>query len=135
MGIRIIHIVDSVAASLNSLNVRNTTIGIIGTQATIELGLYQYRLNKLGWNCITPSNDEMNTLVQPAINLIKANNIIDAYPMIMTVIKSLIDSGAKSVVLGCTELPLAVREDIINGIPIVNSIDSLIREVHRWYKD
>ena len=77
----------------------------------------------------------MNTLVQPAINLIKANNIIDAYPMIMTVVKNLIDSGAKSVVLGCTELPLSVREDSLNGIPIVNSIDSLIREVHRWYKD
>ena len=53
----------------------------------------------------------------------------------MTVIKSLIDNGAKSVVLGCTELPLSIREDNINGIPIVNSIDSLIREVHRWYKE
>ena len=135
MGVRIIHIVDSVASTLNSLNVKNTTIGIIGTQATIELGLYQYRLNKLGWNCITPSKEEMNTLVQPAINLIKANNIVDAHPMIMTVIKSLIDNGAKSVVLGCTELPLSIREDNINGIPIVNSIDSLIREVHRWYKE
>jgi aspartate/glutamate racemase len=30
-------------------------------------------------------------------------------------------------VLGCTEIPLAVRETVINNVPIVNSIDSLVK--------
>jgi aspartate racemase len=130
---RIIHIVDSVADALRNVKVINTTIGVMGTQATIELGLYQYKLNKLGWDCIVPSKEEMNTLVQPAINLVKANNIVDAHPMLMNVINSLIDRGAESVILGCTEIPLSITEDTVRGIPVINSIDSLVKAAIQWY--
>ncbi len=124
---RIVHIVDSVADALRDVNVVNSKIGVMGTQATSELGLYQYRLNKLGWNCIVPTKEEMDTLVQPAIDLIKANQIAAAHPMLMTVIHSLIGRGATAVVLGCTEIPLSIKEDIVQDTPIINSIDSLVK--------
>ena len=129
LNINIIHIVDSVASALREVDVVNDTIGVMGTHATIEFGLYQYMLNKSGWNCIVPTAEEMDTLVQPAIDLIKSGNIEQANPMLMTVIRNLIGRGAKSVVLGCTELPLAVKEVNENGIPIINSIDSLVKAV------
>ena len=125
----IIHIVDSVADALREVKVTNATIGIMGTQATIELGLYQYRLNKLGWNCIVPSTEEMDTLVQPAINLIKANKMDEAHHMLMQVVSSLIDKGAKSVILGCTEIPLVIRDTYYRETPLINSIDSLVKAV------
>ena len=52
----------------------------------------------------------------------------------MTVVKSLIERGANAVVLGCTEIPLAIREVEENGIPIVNSIDSLVKSVLKEFK-
>ena len=131
--VTIIHIVDSVADALRDVNVVNSTIGLMGTQATIELGLYQYKLNKQGWNCIVPSKEEMDTLVQPAIDLIKANRIDEAHPMLMIVIHSLIAKGAKAVVLGCTEIPLAIREDTVQGIPTINSIDSLVKSAIKYF--
>ena len=115
--IPILHIVDSVADALRDINVTGT-IGIMGTQATIELGLYQNRLTD--WNCITPS--------QPAIDLIKAGDMVKSHNMLMSTVDSLISRGASAVVLGCTELPLAVREVEKNGIPLVNSIDSLVKK-------
>jgi len=132
---RIVHIVDSVAEALRDVNVVNSKIGVMGTHATIELGLYQYRLNKLGWECIVPSKEEMNTLVQPAIDLIKANQIESAHSMLMTVIHSLIDRGATAVVLGCTEIPLSIREDSVQDTPIINSIDSLVKSAIREFKN
>jgi aspartate racemase len=42
-------------------------------------------------------------------------------------VDSLIARGARAVVLGCTEIPLAVKEDNRNGIPLINSIDSLVK--------
>jgi aspartate racemase len=127
LNVKIIHIVDSVAESLRDVNVINSTIGVMGTQATVELGLYQYILNRSGWNCIVPTKEEMDTLVQPAIDLIKGGNIDQAHSMLMTVVRSLIDRGVNAVVLGCTEIPLAVKEVEENSIPIVNSIDSLVK--------
>jgi aspartate racemase len=121
----ILHIVDSVADALHDINVTGT-IGIMGTQATIELGLYQNRLTD--WDCIVPSIEEMNNIVQPAIDLIKAGDIVNSHNMLMVVVDSLINRGSSAVVLGCTELPLAVKELEQNGIPLVNSIDSLVRK-------
>jgi len=131
-NIRIIHIVDSVAGALNDAKVTGT-IGIMGTHATVEFGLYQYMLNKSGWDCVTPSKEEMNSLVQPAIDLIKGGNIKEAHTMLMTVVKSLINRGANAVVLGCTEIPLAIKETEENNIPLINSIDSLVKAVIKEY--
>jgi len=128
--IKIIHIVDSVADELTDMH---TTIGVIGTQATIKLGLYQNHLTKLGYNCITPTEEEMNNLVQPAINLIKSNNIITSRTMLMQAINNLISRGANAVILGCTEIPLAIRQDHCLGIPLINSIDCLINSSIKWY--
>jgi len=125
LRVPIVHIVDSVAYSLCDADVNNGTIGIMGTQATIELGLYQDRLTD--WNCIVPTQEEMDTLVQPAIDLIKSGDMSRAYDMFMIVIDSLITRGAKAVVLGCTEIPLAVDQNRRDGIPLINSIDSLVK--------
>lgn len=125
LRVPIIHIVDSVAYSLSDTEVDSGTIGVIATQGTIQSELYQNRLTD--WNCIVPSQEEITTLVQPSIELVKAGDMVKSYNMIMTVVDSLISRGAQAVVLGCTELPLAVREDNRNGIPLINSIDSLVK--------
>ena len=96
--------------------------------------MYQYQLNKLGWDCIVPTKEEMYTQVQPAIDLIKSNQITEAHSMFMPIIHSLISKGAKSVVLGCTEIPLSIKEDIVQDIPIINSIDSLVKSVIKEFK-
>jgi len=121
----IIHIVDSVAYSLCDADVNSGTIGIMGTQATIELGLYQNRLTD--WDCIIPTQEEMDNIVQPAIDLVKAGDMIKSHTMLMSVVDSLITRGARAVVLGCTEIPLAIRENNHNGRPLINSIDSLVK--------
>jgi len=133
LKVPIVHIVDSVADALRDVNAVGT-IGVMGTQATVELGLYQYKLNKGGWNCITPDRSEMEFFVQPAIGLIKAGKIVESQILLMKVIHSLIDRGASAVVLGCTELPLAIRIDKENGIPLINSIDSLVKSAIKHFK-
>jgi aspartate racemase len=124
--VRIIHIVDSVANELRNANVTGT-VGVMGTQGTIEFGLYQSHLGKSGWSCVVPSQEEMSTLVQPAIDLIKSGQLDQAHDMFMSVVDSLIARGAQAVVLGCTEIPLAVREESRNSVPLINSIDSLVK--------
>lgn len=129
MGVPITHIVDSIADELRALQLENATIGIMGTQGTIEYGIYQSRLEQQGWKCIVPDRAEMDFFVQPAIDLIKADKIVESQLLLMKVIHSLIDRGAKAIVLGCTELPLAIRITQEENTPIVNSIDSIVQAV------
>jgi aspartate racemase len=134
MGVPITHIVDSIADQLLELHLENATIGIMGTQGTIEHGLYQNKLTQQGWQCIVPDRAEMDFFVQPAIDLIKAGKIAESQVLLIKTIHSLIARGAKAIVLGCTELPLAIHTDQEQGVPIVNSIDSLVKAAIKEYK-
>ena len=133
LGVPITHIVGSVAEELRASKIYSGTIGIIGTKATMSLGLYQNCLGKLGWSCITPGTYEMDNIVQPAIDLIKAGNIDEAHDMLLKVVDQLIPWGVDAVVLGCTEIPLAIRETHHRNIPLINSIDSLVKAVINKY--
>ena len=67
--------------------------------------------------------------MQPAIDLIKANDTDAARDLLYQVIDNLKKSGVKAIVLGCTELPLAIKDKTYKNLPIVNSIDSLVKSV------
>lgn len=134
LGIPITHIVHSVAAELKELKIYSGLIGIIGTKATMRMGLYQDYLSKQGWSCVTPGAQDIDNLVQPAIDLIKANDIDAARNLLHQVIDNLKHYGVRAIILGCTELPLAIRDKTLKNIPIVNSIDSLVKAIITKHK-
>lgn len=127
LGTPITHIVDSVEESLIEANAQNKVIGIMGTQATLNMGLYQNRLIAKGWKCITPDQNDIDYYIQPAINLIKGGHLDEAEALLLFAVRALIKKGAQIIVLGCTELPLALRCDTDMGVILINSIDSLAK--------
>jgi aspartate racemase len=133
-GMPILHIVDAAAAELRRMDIARATIGVMGTQATLAMRLYQDRLGSLGWNCITPTEAEMERLVSPAIAMVKANRVTAAYAPLAEVVNTLAARGATAVVLGCTEIPLGIqagRRDALR-VPVVDTIDALATAAVAW---
>ena len=129
----ILHIVDAAATELRQSGTAGR-IGVMATAAALAMGLYQVRLGALGWDCIIPSQQEMERLVSPAIRLVKLNRMAEAYEPLAAVVQSLADRGAVSVVLGCTEIPLGIQAGPTLGLPIVDTIDALALASIRWAK-
>jgi aspartate racemase len=127
----ILHIVDAAAAELRRTGVRGT-IGVMGTAATLDMRLYQDRLGALGWDCIVPDVAEMAHLVTPAIALVKANRVAEAYAPLAEAVRGLAARGAATVVLGCTEIPLGIQAGPPPEVPIVDTIDGLARAAIAW---
>lgn len=131
-AVPILHIVDAAAAELLRTGVPRGTIGVMGTQATLAMRLYQDRLSALGWDCIVPMQAEMDRLVSPAIALVKANRVAEAYPPLAEVVCGLAARGATAVVLGCTEIPLGIQAGASPGVPMIDTIDALARAAILW---
>jgi aspartate racemase len=132
--IPILHIVDAAAAELRRLGIGPGTIGVMGTQATLDMQLYQDRLQSLGWTCIIPDRAHMARLVSPAIAAVKANRVAEAYAPLAEVANDLAARGATAVVLGCTEIPLGIQagpQDALR-VPMVDTIDALARAAIAW---
>jgi aspartate racemase len=134
-GLPILHIVEAAAAELRRV-VPSGTVGIMGTATTLAMRLYQNRLEELGWRCIEPGSEEMAESVTPAIALVKANRVAEAYAPLASVVRSLAARGAGAGVLGCTEIPLGIQAGPWRelGIPLVDTIDALALASIRWAK-
>jgi aspartate racemase len=133
-GLPILHIVDAAAADLRRLGLKPGRIGVMGTQATLAMRLYQDRLGALDWDCITPDQSQMDRLVSPSIALIKANRVAETFAPLAEVVNDLAARGASAVVLGCTEIPLGILAgpaDVLRA-PVVDTIDALARAAIGW---
>jgi len=133
-GVPILHIVDAAAADLRRAGIGPGTIGVMGTQGTLDMRLYQDRLHRLGWECIIPTRAEMDRLVTPAIALVKANRVAEAYPPLLEAANTLAARGARAVVLGCTEIPLGIQAGPQGAlrVPTIDTIDALARASIAW---
>jgi aspartate racemase len=133
-GLPIPHIVDAAAADLARMGIAPGRIGVMGTVVTLQTKLYQSRLNGLGWECIVPSDGQMARLVVPAIDLVKANQVADAFEPLAEVVNDLAGRGATAVVLGCTEIPLGIQAGprARLRVPVVDTIDALARAAIVW---
>jgi aspartate racemase len=89
-------------------------------------------LSTQGWDCIVPTQEEMEHRVNPAIALVKTNRVADAYPPLAEVARNLAARGAASVVLGCTEIPLGIQAGPIPEVPMVDTVDALARAAIAW---
>jgi aspartate racemase len=128
----ILHIVTATGDELLRLGVAPGRIGVMGTAATLEMRLYQQGLEHRGWPCLVPEPAEMEALVTPAIGLVKANQVAEAYAPLAEMARRLVARGAGAVVLGCTEIPLGIAAGPALPFPVADSIDALARAAIAW---
>jgi aspartate racemase len=130
----ILHIVDAAAEDLRRTGITGGRIGLVGTEATLSQRIYQDRLGALGWDMIEPDAAQMRRLVVPAIAAVKANRVAEAYAPFADVVSSLAARGAAAVVLGCTEIPIALEAGPPLDVPVIDTIDALARAAIGWVR-
>lgn len=83
-------------------------VGLIATGATLATRLFDQRLEALGLVPLLPEDADMTSLVLPAIALVKAGRAHEGGVLVEQAVQALLTRGAASVVLACTETPLAL---------------------------
>jgi aspartate racemase len=123
----LLHIVEAVCEDLQRLGATGP-VGLMGTPATLKLGLYQEPLRARGYEVLVPDAAGLEQCVE-AIAAVKGNRPEAAFAPAAACIEGLIARGARAIVLGCTELPLAVpheRRAEFDAV-LTDSIDALAR--------
>ena len=84
------------------------TVGLLATQGTINSGIYQKVFDKKGIEIVVPGETEQTVINDLIYNGVKAGKKDYDVSAIRDVINSMLDLGAEILVLGCTELPVAM---------------------------
>ena len=86
---------------------KNSTIGLLATEGTLKTGIYNKFFDK-DYNLIFPDSKIQKNSVNKAIKLVKMGKVKSANKLIKPAIDYLIKKRCKKIILGCTELPIAI---------------------------
>tara|TARA_B100001175_G_scaffold315435_1_gene326994 strand:- start:1166 stop:1915 length:750 start_codon:yes stop_codon:yes gene_type:complete len=86
---------------------RKSTIGLLATEGTLKTGIYNKFFDKK-YKLIYPNSIIQKNSVNKAIKLVKMGNVKLASKIIKPAVNYLIKKNCKKIILGCTELPIAI---------------------------
>ena len=86
---------------------KNSYIGLLATEGTLKTGVYNKFFDKK-FNLIYPNYNLQKNSVNKAIKFVKMGNVKAASKVIKPAINYLIKKRCKKIILGCTELPIAI---------------------------
>ena len=86
---------------------KNSSIGLLATEGTLNTGVYNKFFDK-SYKLVFPNNLLQKKSVNKAIKLVKMGNVKAASKIIKPSIDYLMKKRCKKIILGCTELPIAI---------------------------
>ena len=86
---------------------KSSKIGLLATEGTLKTGVYDKIFNK-NYKLIQPSQNLQKKSVNKAIKLVKMGDVKAAAKAIKPAIRELVKMKCKKIILGCTELPIAI---------------------------
>jgi aspartate racemase len=136
--VRFVNMLEETARYLGERFTTGTRIGVLSTIGTQRAAIYPAVLGAAGFEVDTLPEPRLNELVHRAIYDTADGIKVTGAPVsarvrrdVIQAITELREAGAEAVVLGCTELPLAVPEADLDGLPIVDPTRILARALIR----
>ena len=86
---------------------KKSKIGLLGTEATLKTGIYGKYFTK-DYNLVTPNKILQKKNVNKAIKLVKMGKVKKAEKILRPAVNYLVKKKCKKIILGCTELPVAI---------------------------
>jgi aspartate racemase len=120
--IPVLHIADATGEKVNKTGLK--TVALLGTKYTMSQRFYSDRLEKNhGLNVVVPNETEMeyiNSVIFDELCAGKINN--ESRKEFVRIINRLVDEeGAQGVILGCTEIPLLIKQNDVK-VPIFDTM-------------
>jgi|SRR5580658_19114 aspartate racemase len=125
----ILHIADAACAGIPA----GSRVGLLGTEAALEADIYQRRLTALNVRSLVNAPDLRARSVLPAIALVKQGEPEEAGRRLGPALEDLFDQGADSIILACTELPLALGAEVSSARGrLIDPTRALARAAVTW---
>jgi aspartate racemase len=114
----LIHIVDAAIAAIERHSTQGAPVGIVATRGALAGKLYQDRLTARGIPYLINTDDELDSLFTPGCYAIKQNRLDHGGSLLESAARQLIQRGAQTLILACTEVPVGLAHVHSDLLPI-----------------
>ncbi|MBY5943886.1 aspartate/glutamate racemase family protein [Photobacterium rosenbergii] len=109
-----VHMISILDSVVDEAKLRGyTKVGIMATTATMTTRMYETKLAQKQIAAVAPEQDQQQA-VMDGIYAVKAGDVEQGHRLMKPVFDSLLEQGADAVILGCTEIPVALAETVFN---------------------
>tara|TARA_Y100000590_G_scaffold88200_3_gene99033 strand:- start:3175 stop:3936 length:762 start_codon:yes stop_codon:yes gene_type:complete len=134
-----VHMIEEVVQYIKNQHPDIINVGLLATAGTINTKIYENELYKKGITPVLLSDLEQKKYVDSSIYDSKfgiksfSNPVKEkAKQKLGKAIQSLINMGSQTIIMGCTEIPIAIKESFFNSVPLIDSTMILARAIlHR----
>lgn len=120
-GLKVVHIADATAKEIRKNNI--SRIGLLGTRLTMEMDFYKKRLSQSGIESLVPAKSEREFIHNAIMDeLLKEEFKEETKVKFLKIISELEIDGAQGIVLGCTEIPLLIKQKD-TPLPVYNTLE------------
>jgi aspartate racemase len=119
VGIPVIHIAEATAKQISKKQIKK--VALLGTKYTMEKDFFKDILKSFGIETLIPNDENRNEihrviydeLAKGELNAVSKQNYIE-------IIKKQIERGAEGIILGCTEIPLLIKQEDVS-VPVFDT--------------
>ena len=121
LNVPVIHVGAAVASEIKKKQMIKA--GLLGTKQTMEMDFYKSKLKSEGIDVNVPDAEDRDFIQHSITNeLLKGKIFAESKSRFLDICEKLISEGAEGIILGCTEIPLIVKQADIN-VPVFNTLE------------
>jgi len=132
--IKVLNMIEETVSFISDNHKDITKVGVLSTTGTYKSGVYARSLQAKGFEVVVPTLEMQENLIHPAIYHSTYGIKTISNPVHPQAVKNLHqgilflkEKGAQAVILGCTEIPLAITEKEVLGIVTIDPTNVLAR--------
>lgn len=120
IDVPLIHIAEETAIEIEKKQLKK--VGLLGTKFTMELDFFKDKLAEKGIETIIPASEEEKDFIHYTIFEELGRGLVteETKKRYLEIANELIKNGAEGIILGCTEIPLVIKEGDLN-VPIFDT--------------
>jgi aspartate racemase len=113
INIPVLHLVDAVAREIEKQSIKK--VGLLGTKFTMERDFFKDRLLGFGIETLLPDAADREFIHNSIYDQLGKDIFLDETKRrYVEIIDDLIDVGANGIILGCTEIPMLIKQSDCN---------------------
>jgi aspartate racemase len=114
IGLPLLQVTSAVSDAIHQKGL--TKVGLLGTIYTMELDFYKDKLRDNGIESIIPETKEERVWIQDVLRYELSKGILNPETKkgFLDMMDRLIKKGAEGIILGCTEIPLIIKQEDVS---------------------
>ncbi len=135
--VKLVHMIEEAAEFVRAMHPDLRTVGVLSTTGTRQTGVYAATLGRRGIDALMPDRAVQEAvhgaIYDPEYGIKAQSNPVTpaARESLLNALDHLRERGAEAIILGCTEIPLAITEKLIGDAMIVDPTLILARAMIR----